>query len=111
MLFTAFPFGNQGSLRAGGYAYGAVCARKNRTKLYFVYAGEDGVIAMMDEKEKAFTDIELENLRYEAAQDLRLSALLEVLLSTGCRCPHSTTGRGRKKDYGKIKRYYYQRAV
>lgn len=34
---------------------------------------------------KPFKDIELERLRYAAADDLRLTALLEVLLSTGCR--------------------------
>ena len=34
---------------------------------------------------KPFKDIELEKMRYEAASDVRLSALLEVLLSTGCR--------------------------
>lgn len=34
---------------------------------------------------KPFKDSELEKLRYEAAGDKRLVALLEVLLSTGCR--------------------------
>lgn len=34
---------------------------------------------------KPFSEIELEKLRYGAAEDLRLTALLEVLLSTGCR--------------------------
>lgn len=34
---------------------------------------------------KPFKDVELEKLRYAAANDLRLTALLEVLLSTGCR--------------------------
>lgn len=34
---------------------------------------------------KPFKDVELEKLRYAAAGDIRLTALLEVLLSTGCR--------------------------
>lgn len=34
---------------------------------------------------KAFKDVELEKLRMEAINDVRLTALLEVLLSTGCR--------------------------
>lgn len=34
---------------------------------------------------KPFKDTELERLRYEAAGDVRMTALLEVLLSTGCR--------------------------
>ncbi len=34
---------------------------------------------------KPFKDTELERLRYEAAGDIRMTALLEVLLSTGCR--------------------------
>lgn len=34
---------------------------------------------------KPFKDVELERLRYGAADDIRLTALLEVLLSTGCR--------------------------
>lgn len=34
---------------------------------------------------KPFKDIELERLRYAAADNLRLTALIEVLLSTGCR--------------------------
>lgn len=34
---------------------------------------------------KPFKDVEIEKLRYEAASDVRLLAILEVLLSTGCR--------------------------
>ena len=34
---------------------------------------------------KPFKDIELEKLRYEASDDIRTTALLEVMLSTGCR--------------------------
>lgn len=34
---------------------------------------------------KPFKDVELEKLRYAAADDVRLTALIEVLLSTGCR--------------------------
>lgn len=34
---------------------------------------------------KPFKDVELEKLRYAAADNIRLTALLEVLLSTGCR--------------------------
>ena len=34
---------------------------------------------------KPFKESELENMRYEAASNLRLTALIEVLLSTGCR--------------------------
>lgn len=34
---------------------------------------------------KPFKDVELEKLRYGAADNIRLTALLEVLLSTGCR--------------------------
>lgn len=34
---------------------------------------------------KPFKDVELERLRYAAADNIRLTALLEVLLSTGCR--------------------------
>lgn len=34
---------------------------------------------------KPFKDTEIEKLRFEAREDIRLSALLEVLLSTGCR--------------------------
>ena len=34
---------------------------------------------------KAFKDVEVEKLRYQAAGDLRMTALIEVLLSTGCR--------------------------
>lgn len=34
---------------------------------------------------KPFKDMELEKLRYGASKDIRLTALLEVLLSTGCR--------------------------
>lgn len=34
---------------------------------------------------KAFKDVELERLRYEASDNIRLTALLEILLSTGCR--------------------------
>lgn len=34
---------------------------------------------------KPFKDVELEKLRYAAADNVRLTALLEVLLSTGCR--------------------------
>lgn len=34
---------------------------------------------------KAFKDTEIERLRYGAAGDVRLTALLELLLSTGCR--------------------------
>ena len=34
---------------------------------------------------KPFKDVELEKLRYGAAENIRLTALLEVLLSTGCR--------------------------
>lgn len=34
---------------------------------------------------KPFKDVELEKLRYGAADDIRLTALLEILLSTGCR--------------------------
>ena len=34
---------------------------------------------------KPFKDVEIEKLRYGAADNIRLTALLEVLLSTGCR--------------------------
>lgn len=34
---------------------------------------------------KPFKDVELEKLRYAAADNIRLTALIEVLLSTGCR--------------------------
>lgn len=34
---------------------------------------------------KPFKDVDLEKLRYAAADNIRLTALLEVLLSTGCR--------------------------
>lgn len=34
---------------------------------------------------KPFKDVELEKLRYGAAENVRLTAILEVLLSTGCR--------------------------
>ena len=34
---------------------------------------------------KPFKDVELEKLRYAASEDIRLTALIEVLLSTGCR--------------------------
>lgn len=34
---------------------------------------------------KPFKDVELERLRYAAADNIRLTALLEVLISTGCR--------------------------
>lgn len=34
---------------------------------------------------KPFKEIELEAMRYEAISDLRLTAIIEVLLSTGCR--------------------------
>lgn len=34
---------------------------------------------------KPFKDVELEKLRYGATEDIRLTAVLEVLLSTGCR--------------------------
>lgn len=34
---------------------------------------------------KPFKDMEVEKLRYEASKDIRMSALIEILLSTGCR--------------------------
>lgn len=34
---------------------------------------------------KPFKDVEIEKMRYAAAGDVRLTALLEILLSTGCR--------------------------
>lgn len=44
---------------------------------------------------KPFKDVELERLRYGAADDIRLTALLEVLLSTGCRISE-VSGMNRK---------------
>lgn len=44
---------------------------------------------------KPFKDTELERLRYEAAKDVRMTALLEVLLSTGCRISE-VSGMNRK---------------
>ena len=44
---------------------------------------------------KPFKDIEIEKLRYAAADDIRLTALLEVLLSTGCRISE-VSGMNRK---------------
>lgn len=44
---------------------------------------------------KPFKDIELEKLRYGASEDIRLTAILEVLLSTGCRISE-VSGMNRK---------------
>lgn len=44
-----------------------------------------GKVRIEKRVKKAFRDIEIEKLRYGAREDIRLYAIIEVMLSTGCR--------------------------